>query len=76
MLNDEQTQWLTSISEDGLRSLLARIRKDRLMTLDNAKADTKQGQDVQQEIAALHRLENTLISFRKEAMKSQDKQEK
>lgn len=75
-LNEAHAAWLTDISEKDLSEMFKSARHSRLQTLDNAKVDVTQGEQVQQEVAALHRLEKMFLECRQKALEAEKKQEK
>lgn len=75
-LNESQALWLAGISENDLGSFFQVARHTRLLALDNAQVDLKQGGDIQNEIAALHRLEKMFLTLRAKIVESENKQEK
>lgn len=75
-LNENHAVWLTEISEKDLSLLFKVARHNRLRTLDNAQVDLGQGAQIQNEIAALHRLEKLFLEYRAKAVDSEKKQEK
>lgn len=75
-LTQDQAIWLLQLSEKEIQKLFASIRAQRLETLMSAKADYEQGKAVQDEIAALFRIENMVLENRRAAAKDEEKQEK
>lgn len=70
MLNETQQEWLSEISEENLLGIFKTLRERRVQSLDVPQPNYEKGKLVQDEIAALYRIETELKNMRKLAIQN------
>lgn len=75
MLNEYHAQLLIdNLTEKDISEMFSAFRMQRLQRLNTGSADYEVGKKVQDEIAALFRLETELISFRRDTVVKQSEE--
>lgn len=70
-MSEDQALWIVSGSEKTIQSLFQDWRFERLANLNMSEPNYDKGRLIQDEIAALHRLERQILFLREAAVKKE-----